>query len=109
MMPDPWVHRNKGAVHRIEVHLDNGIMRKTERRVVYFRTFHGHVSEMCLGERYVSDAPGRYFDHECWVGSYIDNWHGGIQTGSLLKAVEWVARAEHPEWHFNLWMIRTYP
>lgn len=61
------------------------------------------IKAMCLGERYVSNGTGLYFNQGSWHGSYSDNWHGGIQTQNIDEAAEWVAGAKHPELGYALW------
>lgn len=101
--PNPWNYRKQGRVRCVDIILD-----ETHLSRVFYRTIMDHVEEICLGERYIHPSPGFYFINECYHGSYIDNWHGGIQTYSLLEAANWVAQAEHPEWGYELWMIDNY-
>lgn len=55
----------------------------------------------CLGDRMFHQAHGATREDVVWHGSYVDNWHGGIQTKDFTTALEWLHEArgiDHQSW-----------
>lgn len=105
--PAPWGHRRAGAIYVVQ--FQSALARRMGSVKLYHRWAPGSdqqlVDEICCGERYAHVAPGLLFSHEHYHGSYLDNWHGGPQS-SLTDIIRWLAEAEHPEWGYEMWMIR---